>query len=331
MRTPPPTALATLAATGLLCAASLATPASRLNGFVLEPASISLEEIHRGGPPRDGIPSLVDPKPLAPDQAPWRKGDWVIGVVSGGEARAYPVAILMWHELVNDTLGGRPILVSYCPLCATALVFDRRPANDRGESPLEFGVSGLLYRSDLLMYDRSSDSLWSQIGAEAVTGERLGQRLPLLRSRMLPWGRWLALHPETSVLGTNTGYERRYGSSPYRGYERSRKLVAPAPLDGRYHPKLRTLGLRTSGGAARAYPSSELERAGGCIEEIELFGRDRVRIEWDSSDQTFSYDVSNDALEVIEGYWFAWAAFHPDSEVFRAADAPASSRCVRGP
>jgi hypothetical protein len=308
-----------------LVASTTASAETRLNGFALEPSSIPTAEIHRGGPPRDGIPALVSPKPLAAAEAPWRDDEWVIGVEHAGEARAYPIAILTWHELVNDTLGGKAILVSYCPLCGTALVFDRRLGSGASARTLEFGVSGLLYRSDLLMYDRDTDSLWSQIGAEAVAGERLGQKLTLLRSRMLRWGRWRALHPGTSVIGTNTGYTRRYGSTPYRGYARSRELIAPAPLDRRYHPKLRTLGLRSPTGAARAYPSKEVERAGGCIEET--FERARVRVEWDPRSEVFSFTLDRDGIEVIEGYWFAWAAFHPGTQVFRAADEGGQARC----
>ena len=131
-----------------------ATPAAarRLNGFQIDPASVPTGEFERGGPPRDGIPALADPERLAAADSPWLDSDWVVGVEIGGEARAYPVAILVWHELVNDELGGRPIVVSYCPLCGTALVFEREVA---GRVRL-FGVSGLLYRSDLLMFDRQS-------------------------------------------------------------------------------------------------------------------------------------------------------------------------------
>ena len=136
------------------------------NGFVLEPASIPAEEILAGGPRRDGIPALDHPSVLRAADADWSDDEPVLGVVVAGEARAYPVAILNWHELVNDTLGGEPILVSFCPLCGTGLVFDRRV----GGEVRAFGVSGLLYRSDLLMFDRGSESLWSQISAEAKLG-----------------------------------------------------------------------------------------------------------------------------------------------------------------
>ena len=230
----------------------LASPANanqpERNGFSLQPAAIPIDEILKGGPPRDGIPALDHPPFLPPAEAPWRDADLVLGVAWRGEARAYPIAILEWHELVNDTLGGRPILVSYCPLCGTGMVFDRRV-----EGALRsFGVSGLLYRSDLLMYDRESESLWSQIAAEAVTGPSLGRRLALLRSGVERLGEWKRSHPETTVLSRETGYRRDYARSPYAGYADSPRLAFPVRFDRRYHPKMPTLGLRIEGGEARA-------------------------------------------------------------------------------
>ena len=148
-------------ATLLLLAATAAAHAAprTANGFILEPGAIPAEEILAGGPPRDGIPALSHPPHASAESAPWSDDTLVIGVAQNSEARAYPLDILIWHELVNDTLGGRPILVSFCPLCGTGIVFDRRiDGSDR-----TFGVSGLLYRSDLLLYDRETESLWSQI------------------------------------------------------------------------------------------------------------------------------------------------------------------------
>ncbi len=298
---------------GLL--SSAIAPAETLrNGFVLEPASIPAAEILAGGPLRDGIPALDHPAVVAAAQAEWADGALVLGVAAGGEARAYPVAILNWHELVNDILGGVPILVSFCPLCGTGMVFDRRV----GGEARRFGVSGLLYRSDLLMYDRQSESLWSQISAEAVTGPLLGQRLRLLRSRMDEWGRWRRDHPETTVLSRATGHARDYDRSPYDGYAQSRDLMFPVPIDRRYLPKMPTLGLRISGEGARAYPASELTRAGGSVEE-RFLGR-RVRIAYDPDRQVFDVAAPPD-VEVVEGYWFAWAAFHPETSVYTAGSA----------
>jgi hypothetical protein len=283
------------------------------NGFPLEPGSIPASEILAGGPPRDGIPALDHPSTLRAAQADWSDDERVLGVVAAGRARAYPVAILNWHELVNDTLGGEPILVSFCPLCGTGMVFDRRVAGEARS----FGVSGLLYRSDVLMYDRSTESLWSQIRAEAVTGPLLGQRLRMLRAHMDLWGQWRRDHPETTVLSRKTGHRRDYDRSPYAGYADSRELIFPAPLDRRYHPKMPTLGLRVPGEGARAYPASELARAGGSLEE--RFLGHPVRIAYDADRQVFDVDAPPE-VEVVEGFWFAWAAFHPDTSVYTFAD-----------
>lgn len=295
--------------------------ARELNGFAIDDASIPLREIRRGGPPRDGIPALFSPKAEAPEVSRLADDDMVIGVSLGDETRAYPVPILMWHELVNDVLGGTPILVSFCPLCGTGIVFDRRVAG----ATRRFGVSGLLYQSDMLMYDVESESLWSQIAARAVTGDARDRRLRLVRSKMATWGEWKRAHPETSVLSTRTGYARDYRRSPYEGYDQSRQLFFPAPRDPRYHPKMRTLGLRLPGGPSRAYPLREVQRAGGEVEET--FAGQRVRVR--ASGEKGVFDVEAPApIEVIEGFWFAWTAFHRDTSVFIAPEANGANESI---
>jgi hypothetical protein len=163
------------------------------------------------------------------------------------------------------------------------------------------------------MYDRESESLWSQISAQAVTGPLRGRRLRLLRSSMQRWGDWRASRPDTTVLSRETGHRRDYDRSPYGDYATSSRLVFPAPLDRRYHPKEHTLGLRVVGGAARAYPAFELLRAGGVAEE--RFEGSPVRIGYDPERRSFRVDAPG-SIEVVEGYWFAWAAFHPETTVF---------------
>jgi len=280
---------------------------------------VPAEEILAGGPLRDGIPALDHPRALRAQEANWGDDEMVLGLVVRGEARAYPVAILNWHELVNDTLGGEPVLISFCPLCGTGMVFDRRVAGEARS----FGVSGLLYRSDLLMYDRETESLWSQITAEAVTGPLLGQRLRLVRSRMDRWGAWQRAHPGTTVLSRETGHRRDYDRSPYTDYADSRRLLFPAPFDRRYHPKMPTLGLRVAGAGARAYPASELARAGGAVEES--FLGHRVRIAYDPDRRVFDVEAPPQ-VEVVEGFWFAWSAFHPETTVFSGASPAVEQR-----
>jgi len=323
------TCLAVLLLLVLSAGASAFDSSSTPNGFSLADSAISPEEIIGGGVRRDSIPALDDPPHVKAADAPWRDRERVIGVRLGDEARAYPIAILVWHELVNDVLDGRPILASYCPLCGTGIVFDRRPrplqtgvgASTTAPIPpasgkgLRFGVSGLLYRSDLLMYDRETESLWPQISGEAVTGSSRGRRLRQIRSQMTTWGEWRERHPDTTVLSLETGHRRRYGSTPYGGYANSDTLMFPVAHDRRYSPKMPTLGLRLSEGHSRAYPAIEVERAGGRVEE-EFAGRPVV-VSYDASTRLFQITVA-DEIEVVEGYWFAWMAFHPGSSVYAA-------------
>jgi hypothetical protein len=136
-----------------------------------------------------------------------------------------------------------------------------------------------------------------------------------VRARTAPWSQWRALHPETTVVTRNTGHRRDYGTSPYGDYAESEKLFFPVPRDRRYHPKMPTLGLRTAEGSARAYPAIEVVRAGGAIEE--RFAGHAVRVTYDDAAKIFAV-AAPDAVEVVEGYWFAWAAFHPDTSVATA-------------
>ncbi len=303
------TALVSGAMALALCSAASAEP--RKNGFDLASSSVPVYEILSGGPPRDGIPALSFPGVVAAAEAPWRDEERVIGVTLDGKSRAYPIAILDWHELVNDRLGGRHILVTYCPLCGTGMIFDREVAG-RIRS---FGVSGLLYQSDVLLYDRGSESLWSQIASEAITGPERGKRLVLVRSAQMLWGEWRERHPDTTVLSDATGYRRNYGRTPYRGYASSSRLYFPAPVDPRYPPKTPTLGLRTADGSARAYPAPELIASDSRV--VESFEGRRIEVSYDRASKTFEVDAPPE-VEVIEGYWFAWTAFHPESTVYTA-------------
>ena len=193
------------------------------------------------------------------------------------------------------------------------MVFDRRVAG----RARRFGVSGLLYRSDLLMFDRESESLWSQISSEAVTGPSLGKRLKLLRSRMMSWGEWRKLHPESKILSRNTGYDQPYGRPPYGDYAKSKRLLFPVKYDKRYHPKMPMVGLRIPGSAARAYPAAELVAAGGDVRE--QFMGHPVRVRFDPAHEVFDVEAPS-GVEIVEAYWFAWTAFHPETTVFTAEE-----------
>lgn len=180
--------------------------------------SIEYDEILSGGPPKDGIPSIDNPKfvpvAAADNLAPTEP---VIGLTVAGEARAYPLRILTWHEIVNDVIGGKPVTVTYCPLCNSAIVFDRTLDGE----VLEFGTTGKLRNSDLVMYDRTTESWWQQFLGEAIVGEMTGKKLKMLPSRLESWERFAARHPEGLVLVPNDDNIRSYGQNPYDGYDSS--------------------------------------------------------------------------------------------------------------
>jgi len=183
--------------------------------------SIDYLEILSGGPPKDGIPAIDSPKfvPLA-NATHLEDTEPVIGLVIGKEARAYPLQVLMWHEIVNDTVAGVPIAVTFCPLCNASLVFDRRiTLPNKGEVVLDFGTTGKLRRSDLVMYDRQTESWWQQFTGEAIVGELIGRSLKMLPVRIESFARFRSRNPEGKVLVPNGKYDRSYGVNPYRGYD----------------------------------------------------------------------------------------------------------------
>jgi len=181
-------------------------------------ARVPLEEFVSGGPGRDGIPAIDRPRfitatdvtDLAPDEP-------VIGLVVGDEAKAYPLRTLIWHEIVNDEIGGVPVTVTYCPLCNTSIVFDRRI----DERVLDFGTTGMLRHSDLVMYDRQTESWWQQFSGQAIVGRLAGRSLSMLPSRLESWENFRQRAPSGRVLVPNDPRARRYGANPYVGYDRS--------------------------------------------------------------------------------------------------------------
>ncbi|MGH2952742.1 MAG: DUF3179 domain-containing protein [Solirubrobacterales bacterium] len=219
-----------------------------------------LSEFVPGGPGKDGIPALNDPRfTRARAAEPFLEGREPVAVVElAGEARAYPLAILIWHEIVNDEIAGRPIAVTYCPLCNSTVAFDRRV----GGRELEFGTTGTLRNADLVMYDRQTQSWWQQLTAEAVVGELTGRRLEVLPSQILNWSTFKRLHPDGVVLSVRTGHDRPYGRNPYVGYDDPRSLP-PAhgeSVDQTLPPKSRVAAIRTGSRSAVVYPFSRLRR-----------------------------------------------------------------------
>jgi len=288
--------------------------AQNFNGFVIAEPLVPIENILHGGPPRDGIPALNRPDFVSADDAGFmRKNNRVIGVEVGGVARAYPIKILNYHEIVNDVVNGKVLVISYCPLCGSGMVFD---ANAGGRE-LNFGVSGLLYNSDVLLFDRQTESLWSQIRGQAVSGPLKGTNLRMIAASHTTWRDWKNEHPETTVLSINTGHKRSYELDPYQGYERTNKLYSPVSHDNsQYMRKTLTLGLEINGNY-KAYPFKELRK--GPAEFKEEFEGTEITIQYDHKNKTARVlDHDGEEIPTVITYWFAWYTFHPETEIHTA-------------
>jgi hypothetical protein len=287
---------------------------SSSNGFDLADALIPVAEIRRGGPPRDGIPAIYTPKFVKPaDAKRLSADDRVLGTFVDGVAKAFPIEILDHHEVVNDWTAPTHMVVTYCPLCGSGMAF-KTP--DAGQAV--FGVSGLLYNSDVLLYDHDTESLWSQVLGRAISGPKAGARLEQIPLIHTSYGQWRSRHPDTWILSRDTGYRGvPYGRSPYRGYERSSRLWFPvAARDSRYPAKAWVLGI-TLDGVNRAYPFVELAKTGGEIVD-EVAGRRLLIYYRDGA--AWAEDAGGELIPTIRLFWFAWYAFHPDTEVFVAPD-----------
>lgn len=324
--------------------------------------------------PRDGIPAITEPvfgddwagveattKDLFGNEKTIRPrlsdDDPIIGVARGGEARAYPLKLLNWHELVNDSFDG-PLLVSYCPLCRSAITAVRRV---QGEATV-FGVSGLLWRSNLVMYDRLTDSRWAQVAATAIRGPMTGTSLELVPSTLTTWAAWREDHPDSPVLrpppesNTVVGRDatRDYTFDPYGGYDTSSQVRSGSTFDDdRLHPKTLVIGI-TVGGVAKAYPLPRVVEAGPVNDVV---GDRPVVVAVAPGETLVAYDrtVDGEALEfesadaehlqaggsrwrrstgrAVDGihkgttlsganafpplFWFAWLDFHPESRLYR--------------
>jgi hypothetical protein len=317
---------------------------------------------------RDAIPAITEPA-FGSDWSDLPGGrfepptlvdsDTVVGVDVGSVTRAYPLAVLTWHEVVNDTLptpdGDLPLLVTYCPLCRSAVVADRAVDG----SVTRFGVSGYLYESDLVMYDTATDSLWSQVLARAIRGPETGAALALRPNTLATWGEWRNAHPDTEVLlpppasGTVVGrVAHNYDRSPYRGNGRPSivSVGIPDDIDTRIPPNVTVLGV-AHGGTARAYPADRVAEAGVVNDRVaglpvvvtttsggELVGyvrriggrtfrffRDDVLVaagsRWERTSGR-ALDGPHDGTTLQRAndrspmFWFAWAGFYPESEIW---------------
>lgn len=297
----------------LLCVfAQRAGFAAEKNGFTIDDPLVPIDEIVSGGPPRDGIPSLENPQFAPAAEANFlRARDRVLGLKFNGVTRAYPIRILNYHEIVNDTLDGAPVVITYCPLCGSGMAF---AANVDGRQ-FEFGVSGLLYNSDVLMYDRQTGSLWSQLKTMAVTGPMKGARLTTLALSHTSWSDWQRRHPETAVLTTETGYRRDYRADPYPNYGKSGRLYFPvAETSNQYPRKELVMGLEIDE-RFKAYPFRELRD--GPARFSDEFRERRFDVLFDKEHRTARIvDANGEEIPTTIAFWFAWYAFHPDTEVY---------------
>jgi hypothetical protein len=317
------------------------------------PIRIRPEEIIWGGVRKDGIPALEFPKTVAAAEATFlQDSEPVFGVGFGGQYRAYPQRILDWHEMVNDRVGGQALAISYCTLCGSAIAYATALADGRS---LRFGSSGLLYRSNKLMYDEQTLSLWSNLTGEPVVGSLVAERLvlPQLPLTVTTWKEWRTRHPKTTVVGLRTGFSRDYSAgAAYGKYFASPETMFPVwKRDGTLEPKQWVYALR-SGAAAKAYPLQILLRervvsdavgptpvvlvADPGSGSVRAYARgDRLFTEgpspaalvepatgetWTVREENLIHDAGRfPPLERLAGhraYWFGWYAFFPETSVY---------------
>lgn len=284
-------------------------------GFDLSNLQIDPAKLIHGGPSKDGIPSITDPDavPVA-DAGFMQPGDRVVGVTVNGASRAYPIKVLNYHECYNDTLGGVPIAVVFCPLCDSVTVTDRR----LGGKTYEFGISGLLYNSNVLLYDRQDHALWSQAGLIAVSGPNAGKPLIHLHGwEVTTFKRWREAHPGSTITTLDTGYydADRYNAVAYEAYFLTDDVMFPVEsMDNRFPNKHPMIGVLV-GETAKAYPLEAIAGAPGGRVEDTIDGA-RVVLESVGGPGTVRIVEAPSDARVIHTFWFAWYAFHPDTGVY---------------
>lgn len=261
--------------------------------------NIRFADIMSGGPPRDGIPSIDDPQFISIEEADtWLADREPVQIVEiNGDARAYPTQILMWHEIVNDEVGGEPVAVTYCPLCNTAITF-RRVLPEIG--PVELGVSGNLYNSAMVMYDRTTESWFWQVSGVGIVGEMTDHQLEMLPSVLTSWAEFKSGHPEGTVLSRETGFNRAYGENPYRGYDSGNPFLFRGEDDDRLAAMERVVAVEI-GDVAAAFPFSSLvehpvvqQEIGG--EEVVVFYRPGAASPLDAGAIVEGRDVGSTAV-----------------------------------
>ncbi len=278
--------------------------------------TIPTSKLFDGGVGRDGIPALDQPAVEQIASADFNDLTRVLGVVINGEARAYPMPILWWHEIVNDVVGGEPIVVSYCPLTGSGLAFDRVVNG----STRSFGVSGLLFENNLIMFDRQTESLWNQLLLGSQCGPDRGadlQRIPVLETTI---GHWRFLYPSSSIVRRDTGHDKPYGAYPYGNYDlrdNGTTLFPSSPWNRERAPKELVLGIH-EGAESAAYPLEVLEEMGDVVAMNDSVGGRPVLVTYhDASSTAVGYDRR------VNGQLLTFAV--SDSAAFRLTDAETGS------
>ncbi|MEZ5038972.1 MAG: DUF3179 domain-containing protein [Saprospiraceae bacterium] len=284
------------------------------NGFELENLEIPLTAIFQAGPGKEGVPSIENPHFLSAEKTDYLKdNDMVIGVSVNGIAKAYPVKIMNYHEIINDRFGEDNIAVTYSPLCANAMAFSTTFDGKKQT----FGVSGLLYNNNLLFYDWETESLWSQMMGQAVTGAASGKKLSQIPVEHTTWAAWKTRHPETKVLSANTGYDRNYDLDPYALYgEKTKKTMFPVEFrDKKLSLKEKVVGVKI-GREYRAYPMALLPNASKTPISDKLNGVE-IQISYDALTKTAQVnDLDGRIIPTVTTYWYAWFAFHPETDIY---------------
>jgi len=270
------------------------------------------DKIVPGGPPKDGIPSIDEPRFVTVKEADqWiQDNELVLALTYKGVKRVYPLQIMVWHEIVNDFLAGDPVLITYCPLCGSGIAYERLI---KGEA-VEFGTTGKLYNSNLVMYDRKTNTYWSQIDGLAIMGELTGEKLKPISVDTVVWREWKRMHPDSEILSLDTGFIRPYGRDPYASYyEDSLILFQVEKRDDRIHPKTVVYGVEVAG-AYKAYREQDLMEL-GVIEDV--VGGVGIRLERSDEGLVRVTNIDTGGEIVKERvFWFAWYAFHPETELY---------------
>ena len=297
-----------------------------LTAFDLTRHSVPPGQIIQTNGSMAGIEAITHPELIAPSKATFLQlDDPVVGVIVDHESRAYPLKILTWHQVVDDSIAGVAIAVTYCPLTGSAIVYDRT----LGHKTLMLGTSDRLYDSNLLFFDQASKSLWSQIKGEAIAGPLTGQRLNALASVVTPWGIWKVYHPDTQVLNASAADVRNFANDSTARYDRAQSVPWPvSTLDTRMAPKERVLGL-SIGRAAVAFPFTSLAMAKPPI-AAEVGGKP-VTIVFDAASKTAGAVVAGKHVAAYTGYWFAWATFHPNTTIWNSDASAAATTAGAAP